>query len=258
MSTRSRIGIKQPDGKILSVYCHSDGYPEKPGVGWTLKKYYTKEAKVKKLISLGDISSLTPIIGKKHDFTDRSSTTYYGRDRGDSGVKPQISKTEKHFISTLGEAYQYLYQDGKWYFTKGTGELKVLESVKTDKKKLDEGMTLIAYPPAVGGLMGMLPKRVDNFKFKGLPGQFNEHGEKILDEYGQPIKEKSVKEDFNPKFKKQAENDYQDLLPLQNGLLRIVQSSKKYSKSSYTLLKKALDGLDDARDHLANDIDGLN
>lgn len=62
------------------------------------------------------------------------------------------------------------------------------------KKKLDEGMTLMAYPPAVGGLMGMLPKRVDNFKFKGLPGQFDENGEKVLDEYGQPIQEAALNE----------------------------------------------------------------
>ena len=59
----------------------------------------------------------------------------------------------------------------------------------TKKKKLNEGITLMAHPQAVGGLMGMLPKRVDNFKFKGLPGQFDENGNKILDEWGQPIKE---------------------------------------------------------------------
>lgn len=32
MATRSRIGMKMPDGKIKSIYCHLDGYI-KDGVG---------------------------------------------------------------------------------------------------------------------------------------------------------------------------------------------------------------------------------
>ena len=28
MSTRSRIGILNPDGSTRTIYCHSDGYPE--------------------------------------------------------------------------------------------------------------------------------------------------------------------------------------------------------------------------------------
>ena len=51
-------------------------------------------------------------------------------------------------------------------------------------------------------LTTLLPQRVDNFKFKGLPGQFNEHGEKIFDEYGKPLNEgKNVKVEIDKVIK---------------------------------------------------------
>ena len=34
MSTRSNIAIQKPNGQILSIYVHSDGYPD--GVGQCL------------------------------------------------------------------------------------------------------------------------------------------------------------------------------------------------------------------------------
>jgi hypothetical protein len=58
---------------------------------------------------------------------------------------------------------------------------------KKKKKKLDEGMVMMASLLPVGDVIGFLPKRVDNFKFKGLPGQFDKDGNKILDEYGQSL-----------------------------------------------------------------------
>ena len=51
-ATRSVIGLELPNGKITSVYCHYDGYPE--GVGTYLKKYYKSPAVIKKLIQLGE------------------------------------------------------------------------------------------------------------------------------------------------------------------------------------------------------------
>lgn len=63
------------------------------------------------------------------------------------------------------------------------------------KKKLDEGMVMISsLLPAVGGVVGLLPKRVDNFEFKGLPGQFDENGDKVLDEYGQSLPVEKITE----------------------------------------------------------------
>ena len=74
-----------PDGTILSIYSHFDGYPS--GVGATLKKYYTKLSKIKQLIELGNISSLRKKIGTQHDFDSRphDETNAYGRDRGEEG-----------------------------------------------------------------------------------------------------------------------------------------------------------------------------
>jgi hypothetical protein len=43
--------------------------------------------------------------------------------------------------------------------------------------------------------LSMRGDKPDNFEFKGLPGQFNEQGEKVLDEFGDPIKEETLNED---------------------------------------------------------------
>ncbi|HUU86409.1 MAG TPA: hypothetical protein VMX17_01480 [Candidatus Glassbacteria bacterium] len=66
---------------------------------------------------------------------------------------------------------------------KDIGENKMAKK----KKKLDEGMVMISSLLPVGGLIGMPPKRVDNFEFKGLPGQFDKDGNKVLDEMGNKI-----------------------------------------------------------------------
>ena len=49
--TRSQIGIELPNGKILAVYCHWDGYPEH--VGKILKKHYRNANKIKDLLKVG-------------------------------------------------------------------------------------------------------------------------------------------------------------------------------------------------------------
>ena len=93
---------------------------------------------------------------------------------------------------------------GPGYFTFKDGELSskspykghkmpskivfaIKESVETKKERLDEGMVMISSLLPVGGLIGMPPKRVDNFEFKGLPGQFNENGDKVFDNEGNKI-----------------------------------------------------------------------
>jgi hypothetical protein len=79
---------------------------------------------------------------------------------------------------------------------------------KKKKQKLDEGMVMISSLLPVGGLIGMPPKRKDNFVFKGLPGQFNKDGVKTLDEWGNKINE-----GFNlkmPKTKEEASEQAMD------------------------------------------------
>ena len=62
--------------------------------------------------------------------------------------------------------------------------------IKMSKKKMDEGMIMISSLLPVGRkptLSMRDPKIKDNFEFKGWPMQFNENGEKIMDEQGNKI-----------------------------------------------------------------------
>ena len=125
MGTRSYISKKNKSG-YKTIYCHWDGYPEKPGVGWTLRKYYTYPKKVNELIALGDISSLRQFIGNKHDFdkdhdlaSKKGWTTAYHRDRGErwADVKPQTFKNKEDLRDAAKESwayYLYIFENGKW------------------------------------------------------------------------------------------------------------------------------------------------
>ncbi len=87
MSTRSRIGILNPDGSTKTIYCHSDGYPEHQLP--ILTQHYSSIEKVEELLNLGDISSLgeriAPNLEEEHTFKDRVKgvTVAYHRDRGE-------------------------------------------------------------------------------------------------------------------------------------------------------------------------------
>ena len=119
MSTRCFIA-KKTNGGFKGVYSHWDGYPQKPGVGWQLRKDYTLPSKVTKLINLGDISSLRKNIGRKHKFDDHEKaekndwTTVYHRDRGEAwkDVKPRSFKTIdalKNYADSCGAEYLYIF-----------------------------------------------------------------------------------------------------------------------------------------------------
>ena len=67
MGTMCVIAAKCKDGyRAISV--HFDGYLEHAGA--LLVRNYNTEAKVKKLIALGDLSSLGPTIGRQFDNND--------------------------------------------------------------------------------------------------------------------------------------------------------------------------------------------
>jgi hypothetical protein len=120
MATRSRIAIKLED-KILSIYCHYDGYPE--GVGNTLKQHYQDPAKIQSLMDLGNLSILRPEIGEKQDFNDYASQNRewclaYGRDRGEKDTEARMfSTTEKlvEYTKNSDQEYLYLYDNGWKY-----------------------------------------------------------------------------------------------------------------------------------------------
>jgi len=123
MGTRCFIAKKTPSG-YKAIYSHWDGYPEKPGVGYTLKKYYTDPRKIDKLLALGDISALREEIGEKHDFDSdhdvasmKGWTTAYGRDRGETGTRARTYSSLaklKEGANQGGAEYLYFWENGDW------------------------------------------------------------------------------------------------------------------------------------------------
>ena len=128
MSTRCLIGYLREDDKIESIYCHHDGYPEY--VGRILKENYKDIKTIKRLMSLGDLSSLGKIPESKSElwshelsmddyeimsehfcksYKDRDSTMYLNQ--------PNIHENERDYIRDMkncnGE-YAYLFKDNKW------------------------------------------------------------------------------------------------------------------------------------------------
>jgi len=128
MGTRSRIGVMHGD-KLKSVYCHWDGYLQHNGL--ILQNHYDS-AKANHLVSLGDISSLKEEIGVEHPFSQfdvtpnlsqaeyyekyDKMTTFYGRDRKDSGTDFTVDQTYDEFLSKdYDYKYYYIMRDGVWY-----------------------------------------------------------------------------------------------------------------------------------------------
>lgn len=128
MGTRSRIGVMHGE-KLKSVYCHWDGYLQHNGL--ILQNHYDS-AKANHLVSLGYISSLREEIGVEHPFSmfdvtpnlsqaeyyekyDKM-TTFYGRDRKETGTDFTVDQTFEEFLSKDYDCeYYYIMRDGVWY-----------------------------------------------------------------------------------------------------------------------------------------------
>ena len=131
MATRSTIALEFADGTVGKIYCHWDGYLENNGK--ILYNHYVDPFKTRDLIDLGDVSSLGPDIGEKHDFDNpfpygsaeynaeadrrRGITTFYGRDRGETGTEAVYYKDYADYRANCQfEEYNYiLRKDGNWY-----------------------------------------------------------------------------------------------------------------------------------------------
>ena len=136
MGTRSRIGVMHGD-IVKSVYCHWDGYLEHNGA--ILQEHYDS-SKANNLVALGDISSLGQHIGEAHPFSqfeivksnpdfdklialhelaDKEGwTTFYGRDRGETGTEWKVAHTFDEFYAqcdNCGAEFYYIMRDGEWY-----------------------------------------------------------------------------------------------------------------------------------------------
>lgn len=136
MSTSSSIAILNLDGTVDSSYCNSDGYLS--GNGQKLYLYYRNLDKVRHLISLGDMSSLSdeisPPHGVEHNFDNRHKGVciFYGRDRGEEGVDTKTYESLEHYLQEGGYEYDYIYQEKKneWYVVnQNTKKLQKLSSI---------------------------------------------------------------------------------------------------------------------------------
>lgn len=126
MATRSAIALRVHDNQLMTVYCHWDGYPSYNGK--LLSENYNAPSKIASLLLRGDISSLGPTIGEKHNFNTfgmtpeekancENMTTFYGRDRGEKGCDFRLFDTVEEYIShydSAGAEYYYLYENGQW------------------------------------------------------------------------------------------------------------------------------------------------
>ena len=141
MVTCSRIGIRNSDDSVDSIYCHWDGYPSHNGR--LLITHYTEENKIRELMALGDISYLAPEIGKQQDFdkpTNKDWCMAYGRDRGEADCEAGHSSTVHEYlgIRCWGE-YYYIFHYGRWMVQATYGEdegrwVLVEEALKKDEQ----------------------------------------------------------------------------------------------------------------------------
>lgn len=109
MATRSRIGIELKNGSILSVYHHSDGYPE--WLGKTLKTHYNTRQSASELIDGGDMSCCWTK-DRWDDSADGSYGAQYYSQRGED-CPPRHDKDLNEYLSD-GEEYAYLFTNGEW------------------------------------------------------------------------------------------------------------------------------------------------
>ena len=141
MGTRSTIALEFADGTVEQVYCHWDGYLSNNGR--ILQEHYSNPFVLRDLIDLGDISSLKSTVGTKHafshfgttldqeayDFLYGEMTTFYGRDRGETGAdKKKFLDFQDYMVRFQHEEYAYiLRKDGNWYVKQYDNEFELLE-----------------------------------------------------------------------------------------------------------------------------------
>ena len=100
MSTRSLIAIELPNGKVKSIYVHSDGYVE--GNGKLLVNHYATYDKAIKLFDYGDCSYLG-------ETTNECS--FYKRDWGRDGYGDTATYNNEFCIHKLTQERPYTHHD---------------------------------------------------------------------------------------------------------------------------------------------------
>ena len=107
MSTRSNIAIQKPNGTILSIYVHSDGYPD--GVGQGLIDNYKTYISAEKLFRYGDASYLGSTL-KECSCYHRD----WQRDLDKAHVHKNFESFKKFYSGDVFIEFVYLFKDGQW------------------------------------------------------------------------------------------------------------------------------------------------
>lgn len=146
MATRSTIAMEQPDGRVMQVYCHWDGYLDNNGK--ILQEHYKDRAKILALMMLGSISSLRREIGQAHDFDARYDredpkaqwTVAYGRDRGEKDTEASVFANYEAYVKDHQyEEYEYIYRlDGNWYVCQYGKGYQLLTAALEEVEALEE------------------------------------------------------------------------------------------------------------------------
>ena len=143
MGTRSTIALEYADGTVEQVYCHWDGYLAYNGM--ILRDHYSNPFVLRDLIDLGDISSLKSTIGTKHAFSQfdvpmdgeaydklyGDMTTFYGRDRGETGTgAKKFASYEDYLLNHQYEEYEYILRSvhgqAVWFVADHSNDFKPL------------------------------------------------------------------------------------------------------------------------------------
>lgn len=113
MGTKSTINLKTNEGRIKSIYCHWDGYPDNQLP--ILTEHYDTYEKVDALMELGDLSSLDKSIEcpEGHSFKTPVDgyCVAYGRDRGEENTSYSLHISK---LDIYKEEFNYLFKDGEW------------------------------------------------------------------------------------------------------------------------------------------------
>ena len=149
MSTRSNIAIQKPDGKILSIYVHSDGYPD--GVGQCLIDNYKTYISAEKLFRYGDASYLGSTL-KECSFYHRD----WQRDLDPAHVHKSFESFKKYYAGDVFIEFVYLYKNGQWLVSDNYSK-KELEFVPVKEHKdysgEHKGMTEVQMISQIGNLL---------------------------------------------------------------------------------------------------------
>lgn len=115
MGTNARIGIQNEDGTVTSIYLHWDG----DSADVILKSHYKTTPKIRKLIKLGDLSSLQPKVApvnkkEKHtfEFPHPGVCVAYKRDRNEIDTDAIHGDFDTFLDSP--EPYKYLWDGEQW------------------------------------------------------------------------------------------------------------------------------------------------